>query len=45
MSLNIGVEIQNKKSAKIIIKENGEFKQYNQITLTVSKLKGQMQFL
>jgi len=35
-----GFDIQNKQSAKIILKENGKIKQYDQITLTIAKLAG-----
>jgi len=35
-----GIEIQNKKSAKIIIKDGKKMNQFDQITLAVSKLKG-----
>jgi multidrug efflux pump subunit AcrB len=35
-----GIEIQNKKSAEILIKEDKKIKIYPQITLSVSKLKG-----
>ncbi len=35
-----GVDVQNKQSAKMIMKENGQFKEVDQVTLTIAKLAG-----
>jgi len=35
-----GVDSQNKQSASIVLKEDGKFKEYDQVTLTIAKLAG-----
>jgi multidrug efflux pump subunit AcrB len=39
--VSLGVDTQNKQSAKILIKKGEQFKSHDQITLSVSKLAGQ----
>lgn len=39
--VSLGVDYQNKESAEIFIKENQNFKKYDQITLSISKIAGQ----